>query len=391
MFERLRRLAIIPFPAVTVRPTLFSASCRAFVTLRAMKRAKNGSKPHLAFPDFLGIGAPRSGTSWLAKNLSRHPDLWTPPLKELHYFDQRAAEPSFGAPVARLFAKQNADDWYPWVWRYQLKTRLSGHRERLDPGSLLWDLRFFARSPSDRWYASLFEDGKGKTKGEITPQYSILEEEGVARIHSLMPSARILFLTRNPIERVYAASVWRLHMLIARNLLKGQTVEEATEEQLLEGFDHPEVRAETNYLPILEKWQRYYPADQIFVGFIEDVHFHPVRLLRHIYNFLAVDPSFAQKALKGKVNARSPKQMPGWVATHLARRYHKDLELLSEAFGGYTSFWLYCAERLANDPIDEQIVYPLWNSWLWKEWANRPPSSVSAYPRQGRVQSGALA
>jgi hypothetical protein len=356
-----------------------------------MKSAEKRREPHLTFPDFLGIGASRSGTSWLAKNLSRHPEVWMPPLKELHYFDQRAGEPSLGAPVARLFARQTADHWYPWVWRYQLKTRLRGHRERLDPGALLWDLRFFARSPSDLWYASLFRAGKGKTKGEVTPQYSILEEEAVARIHSLMPNARIFFLMRNPIERAYAASVWRLHILIARNLLKGQTVESATEGQLFEGFDHPEVKAETDYLQILKKWQRFYPADQIFVGFIEDIHFHPIRLLRHTYKFLGVDPSYAQKALKRKVNARSPGEMPSWAATHLARRYDQDLQHLSERFGGYASFWLYCAQKLANDPLDETIPYPLWNSWLWKEWKNRPSSHTSAYPRKGRVQSGVLA
>ena len=356
-----------------------------------MNRAKNGSEPNLSFPDFLGIGAPRSGTSWLAKNLSRHPEVWTPPLKELHYFDQRVGEPSFGAPVARLLAKQDADEWYPWVWRYQLKARLRSHWERLDPKALLWDLRFFARSPSDRWYASLFRGGKGKTTGEVTPQYSILEEEGVARIQSLMPDARILFLMRNPIERAYAASVWRIHMLIARDLLKGQTVEAATEAQLLEGFDHPEVRAETDYLQILEKWQRFYPDEQIFVGFIEDIHFHPVRLLRHIYRFIGVDASYAQQVLKGRVNARSPKQMPSSAATYLSRRYHEDLRLLSERFGGYASFWLYCAERLANGSLDEEIPYPLWNSWLWKDWKNRSFSRTPAYPRKGRVQSGVLA
>jgi len=327
----------------------------------------------------------------LAKNLSRHPEVWTPPLKELHYFDQRAGEPSFGAPLARLLAKQDADNWYPWVWRYQLKARLRGHRERFDPKAFLWDLRFFARSPSDRWYVSLFREGKGKTTGEITPQYSILPEEGVARIRSLMPDTRILFLMRNPIERAYAASVWRLHMLIARGLLKGQTVEEASEEQLREGFEHPEVKAETDYLQILQNWRRYYPDDQIFVGFIEDIHFHPVRLLRHIYGFLGVEASYARKALKGRVNARSPTYMPSGAATNLAHRYHEDLELLSERFGGYASFWLYCAERLAKDSPDREIPYPLWNSWLWEEWSNKPSLPTSAYPRNGRVQSGVLA
>jgi len=34
-------------------------------------------------PDFVGVGAPRSGTSWLYEVLSRHPALWLPPVKEL--------------------------------------------------------------------------------------------------------------------------------------------------------------------------------------------------------------------------------------------------------------------------------------------------------------------
>jgi hypothetical protein len=328
----------------------------------------------------------------LAKNLSSHPDLWTPPLKELHYFDRRVGEPSFGAPVARLLTKQqHAEDWYPWVWRYQLKIRLRGHRKRLDPSGLLWDLRFFARSPSDRWYASLFDGGKGKATGEVTPQYSIVEDEGVAHIHNLMPHAKIFFLMRNPIERMYAASVWRLHLLIARGVIKGQSLEAITEPQLFEGFDNPEIVSETDYLQILHKWQRFYPDDQIFVGFMEDIHFHPVRLLRQIYRFLSVDPSHAKRALKRKVNARSPQEMPASAATHLARRYHEDLQRLSERFGGYASFWLYCAEWLANEPLDQTISYPLWNSWLWKEWKNRLSSRTSAYPRKGRVQSGALA
>jgi Sulfotransferase family len=347
----------------------------------------------LPVPDFLGIGAPRSGTSWLAKNLSRHPKLWVPPLKELHYFDYRINEPSFGAPLRRLFAKQqHADDWYPWVWRYQLKTRLQAHWSDFDPRIAWWDFRFFARSPSDRWYASLFEQAKGRVSGEITPQYSILDEATVAHIYKLMPSAKIIFLMRNPIERVYAASVWRLHLLIARNIVRGQTVAAATDAQLSDGFDHPEVRAETSYLEIMEKWRCFYPDEQIFVGFIEDIHFYPVRLLRHIYRFLGIDPSYAQKALKRKVNARSPETIPTRAAIHLARRCHKDLKDLSDRFGGYTSFWLYCAQRLANDPLDEdKLAYPLWNSWLWKEWVNDSQGHTPAYPKAGRVQSGALA
>ena len=43
-------------------------------------------------PDFIGIGAMRSGTSWLRRNLNRHPQIWMAEPKELHFFDRHFDE-----------------------------------------------------------------------------------------------------------------------------------------------------------------------------------------------------------------------------------------------------------------------------------------------------------
>jgi len=40
------------------------------------------------FPDFIGIGAARSGTTWVARQLAQHSDVWLPRIKELHYFSR---------------------------------------------------------------------------------------------------------------------------------------------------------------------------------------------------------------------------------------------------------------------------------------------------------------
>ena len=42
----------------------------------------------LMYPDFLGIGAQKAGTTWLHTNLRPHPQIWMPPIKELHYLDK---------------------------------------------------------------------------------------------------------------------------------------------------------------------------------------------------------------------------------------------------------------------------------------------------------------
>ena len=65
--------------------------------------------------------------------------------------------------------------------------------------------------------------------------------------------------------------------------------------------------------------------------------------------------------------------MPTKVAVHLARAYQGEIKRLHERFGGYASFWLYCAERLIEEPPDTDAVpYPLWESAAWQEWVGGP-------------------
>src|SRR5688572_27496585 len=40
-------------------------------------------------PDFLSIGMQKTGTGWLYEQLGHHPDIWLPPVKELHYLNNR--------------------------------------------------------------------------------------------------------------------------------------------------------------------------------------------------------------------------------------------------------------------------------------------------------------
>ena len=42
-------------------------------------------------PDLLVIGAQKAGTTWPHDNMGDHPDIWVPPIKELHYLNHRFA------------------------------------------------------------------------------------------------------------------------------------------------------------------------------------------------------------------------------------------------------------------------------------------------------------
>ncbi len=332
------------------------------------------------FPDFVGIGAQKAGTTWLDRNLRTHPQIWMPRIKELHYFDRRINDARGG--IRRLLGKRQLDQ----QWRTQVK-----HRARVNLidsfsiENLLWDIKYYLKTPSDEWYASLFRPSEGQVAGEITPAYSTLDRATVAHVREIMPEAKIIFMMRNPIERAWSQAVMSLD-----NKVRG-SAKFASEKRFLRVFERNSVALLTDYRRTFENWQGLYPEGQIFVGYLEDVHFHPKELLRRLYDFLGVDPSFEPAKAQRKIHSRSEDKMPTRLAIHLARSYYDEMEYLRDRFGGYASFWLYCARRLIDDPpAGEFIPYPLWESSLWDDWMGDVGRSQAAGSRGARFQSGPL-
>jgi hypothetical protein len=313
------------------------------------------------YPDFIGIGAQKAGTTWLSRNLQLHPEVWMPAIKELHYFDERIEDPA--NPLSRLFRKASGKRDRDRRWRRQVLRRTWRHLKSFSRDDFLWDLKYYAGSPGDGWYASLFEPGKGKTAGEITPAYSMLGPDAVAHVHALAPEAKIVFMMRNPIERAWSQAAMRF------DKAGEKAADAAGSERLRHHFRREGSRSRTDYLRTLENWGSFYPGERIFVGFLEDVHFFPEELLCRVYDFLGVDASFKPPGVSRRVHTRSAGRVPLEPIIHLARDYHAEISRLAERFGGYASFWLHCAERLTEKPPqDETVPYPLWESAMWKEW-----------------------
>ena len=329
------------------------------------------------FPDFIGIGAQKAGTTWLARNLQAHPEIHMP-RKEVHYFDRKIRDKR--APVARFFGKRDADV----QWRRQVKRIPAQLLRNPSLKDLRWNLRYYMSSYDDGWYASVFEPKNGKVSGEITPAYSVQDRERVAHVHGLMPDAKIIFMMRNPIERAWSQTV------MSFDKVEKGSARSASEEELFKKIGRNSTYKLSNYLRTFENWGAFYPPERFFVGFLEDSSFLPRDLLQKLYSFLGVDPSFEPPLTEKKIHARSAGTMPTKVAVHLARNFREEISRLEERFGGYASFWLYCAERLIEDPPEgEEMTYPLFESYLWEEWTNGPGASAGLGSRQ--VQSGPLA
>jgi hypothetical protein len=308
-------------------------------------------------PDFLGIGAQKAATTWLYRNLERHPGIWLhPEVKEFHYFDDRD-----DLLTQSLWRKVRGDTRADTRWRRRMRRRLRQARLR----GLGWEARFFLRRPSDEWYLSLFEPAGERVAGDITPSYLPLTEPEIRHVHSLLPELRLVMMVRHPVERIWSA------MAYFRAQGRGRTWEAVPREKVFRFLDSDNVRGMTDYVAALDRWSGVFGEDRLFVGFTDDVTHHPARLVEEVQRFLGVEPMVDEALLADRINWTSHRTMPGWAARHLAETTLGWLDALERTLGGHAAWWRFSTERLLDLPPDEELIYPLLEGPLWQEWVGR--------------------
>jgi hypothetical protein len=264
-------------------------------------------------PNFVGIGAPRSGTSWLYEVLSRHPGLWLPPIKELHYFDEPVRSKRYYSYLRmRLIAG---------LWIRRPLSR--------------FDLHYFLGRRSDAWYCNLFQPARcrGMITGEITPAYSILEEAALLRLKALNPEVKLIYVMRDPVMRSWSA-VMKLRR--KRGLKSVPSGEEAIHYARTEG-----VWKRSSYLDCIERVERVFRRDQIFYGFFEQLAEDPTAFVSGLLNFLGVEPGDVARLLPpAPVNvAAGGRKPPPEFSRALAAACLPWVETLCERFEGPPQSW----------------------------------------------------
>lgn len=286
-------------------------------------------------PGFVGIGAQKAATSWLDRCLRTHPSVRLPPLKELHYFDDRAAGPAPGGrPVL-------ASRWQGRRLRRQLVARIKADVRFGDFAGLRWDLRYFFGRRSDAWYLSLFPRDQRSVSGEITPDYSILDDEDVAHVHRVLPDVKLVFLMRDPIDRSWS----QIRMDVGRT---GRRIADVPLEELVALARSDRVALRSDYERTLRNWGRHYETERFFIGFLEDVRDRPEALLQDVFLFLGLDPAAARLGDLARRRVHAPRpddEIPEPLARELAKIHLAGLRAIEPRFGDPVTAWRERAER----------------------------------------------
>lgn len=306
--------------------------------------------PKGAAPHFVGIGAPRCGTTWIFKMMRIHPQVWLP-WKEVHYFDSVDSDTNSGYDISDRRFRLRAG-WTAALRRLAVSSvpgatafmrRHFPLRAMHAPG-LAWTWRYFTGDASLAWYRDLFRDGEaaGLFCGEITPAYCMLSPRAIAGFAAALPEARVFLMLRNPLDWAWSDLCKRLHAA-------GQTPASLSDEELIARCAIPTGRSRADFGSNLARWLENFPRERLFIGHYGDIRTDPEAFFDRLCGFIGLDP--LPEALRGLLRERVNSSargtaMPEAVRRYAADRYRNEAEILARLAGGGSEQWLAEIEEL---------------------------------------------
>jgi len=193
--------------------------------------------------DFIYIGAPRCGSTWLSAILDDHPDIFIPSSKEVHFFNDRM----------------------PYTFEYKYPLGIEHYR-------------------------SYFRGAKRRqVKGDISP-FTFRDPNAAWRIHLHVSEVKIICFLRDPVAMLFS-----LYLLLRQRERRAPTFSE-------EIARNPQLVDLGRYERMLQPFYDYFPAEQIHVRIYEELFLDREQTVRDIYRFVGVDPDFSSSSANCRFN-----------------------------------------------------------------------------------------
>ena len=209
-------------------------------------------------PDFLIVGAQKSGTTYLLSALSQSPNFVSPALKEIHYFDVN-------------FKK--GEKWYRGL--LPSKKDLSARKRQL---------------------------GSRAITGEASPFY-LYYPHAAGRAYQLVPDLKIIAVLRDPVDRAIShynhSRAWGFEPLSIEAAFAAEESRLAPEKELINLDPHyvSQVFGDFSYIDRgyyvrqLKVWEKYFTREQMLILDSRKLFSEPQATLEEVCGFLNI-PNF---------------------------------------------------------------------------------------------------
>lgn len=209
----------------------------------------------MTLPNFLVIGAGRSGTTSLHHYLAQHPEVFVCAEKSPNFFVSHEPLPPWEGASLRAMARQ-------WITQ-----------------------------PHE--YEELFSGaGSCKAIGEVSPVY-LQARSAPERIKARCPEVRLVAILREPVARAYAHFMGRRRDGLERRTDFSEVVREELSRPLPDDVAFGSYLGCGRYHHFLSGYFDRFPRAQIRIYLYEDLQTNPSALMADLFGFLGVDPTFA--------------------------------------------------------------------------------------------------
>ena len=217
------------------------------------------TSPLRGLPDFVIIGAMKSGTTSLYDFVNKHPAVAPAAKKEVMYFS-------------------------------------AGHKYKL--GKLWYRSNFPTNLSRRRFYK---KTGQSLLSGEASPPY-LSNPMVPCRMKAVIPDVKLIVILRNPIDRAYSHYYHMLRKSMEtvsfENAIKLEEARHAEErEQMINNprialayYGYHSYLARSMYADQLEKWFRHYDRKKFLILDMKAFNETPQQTLDQVFRFLEVRP-----------------------------------------------------------------------------------------------------
>jgi hypothetical protein len=205
-------------------------------------------------PNFLIIGAAKSGTTALYHYLGQHPDVFLTPIKETNFFAQKGKDLDFKGPNDNL------------VTHKKTITEIVDYKNQ---------------------FINVTDE---KAIGEICPSY-LYFEDAPKNIKEHIPEVKIIVILREPVSRAFSA--WVHLTRDGREYLSFNNALADESRRIKDNWSEIwHYKEEGKYYGQLKRYYDSFPKDNIKVIIYEDFKKNPLRVYKEICDFIGVKSSF---------------------------------------------------------------------------------------------------
>ena len=202
----------------------------------------------------------------------------------------------------------------------------------------------------ERWYRRSFE-GNARIFGESSPLYSncIQYKEVPVRMQALIPDAKIIYLVRDPIERILSHYIHTCFLGMEK-----RSIQDALK---CRDDSNPYI-ASSKYHMQLKQYLEYFPLSSILLLATEDLFQQRRDSLRQVFRFLGIEESFTSSRFEVLKNTVEDINHKSHLARFLKKMTDRNvIKLIPESWrnAGTKLIFSTFTQRILKPELGEQL------------------------------------